>query len=142
MDIPPIEQMPNLSERLGESGMDKIRYTGKHNPKRLRHSTNIANTVIQQMQFFRPNAWCCPVNDLIIGAAHLDGHQSKPLNINRLFNILQCMEVINRREIITMTNLEPRQAQKYLRAIKFIIPHLQSHFAATTDLSQPQHFSY
>lgn len=138
MNVPPIEEMTHLAKRLGQSGMDPIRYAGKGNTRKEPNSTNLENTVIHAMQATQPNTPHCQVNELVSAAAYLDSHQSKPLNINRLFNILRCIEMINTREIITMTNLDKRQAQKYLRATKFILPYLQSHFDPTTGSSQPQ----
>jgi len=133
MDIAPIEEMQNLKARLGESGTDRIRYAGRTNIHRQRGSTNINNTVLEQMQPLKPNTRGCKVNDFITAAAHLYPQQSRPLNINRLFNILQSMETINTREVIKMTNLQPRQAQKYVRAVKFALPFIERAFR-TGDL--------
>ncbi|WP_349343558.1 hypothetical protein [Marinobacter sp. MMG032] len=137
MDIRPIEEMTHLAARLGQSGMDRIRYAGKANPTKQPRSTNIENIVLIQMQTVRPNTPGCRVNELIEGAAILDTNQSKPLNINRIFNILQCMQVINTREIKTMTGLNKRQAQKYMRAVKFILPYLEAHF---NSIEESDHF--
>jgi hypothetical protein len=135
MNVLPIEEMTHLAKRLGHSGMDPIRYARKANTSKEPNSTNLENTVIRSMQATQPNTPHCQVNDLVAAAANLDSHQSKPLNINRLFNILRCIEMINTREIMTMTNLDKRQAQKYLRAVKFIIPYLGSHFRSTAASS-------
>ena len=137
MDISPIEEMTHLAARLGQSGMDRIRYAGKANTEKQPHSQNLENTVIAEMQTVRPNTPGCTVNALIEGAAILDTNQSKPLNINRIFNILQCIQLINTREIRKMTGLNKRQAQKYMRAVKFIIPYLEAHFKS---IEEPDHF--
>jgi hypothetical protein len=137
LDIRPIEEMTHLAARLGQSGMDRIRYAGKANTEKQPRSTNIENTVLTEIQTVRPNTPGCTVNELIAGAASLDINQSKPLNINRIFNILQCIQVINTREIKTMTGLNKRQAQKYMRAVKFIIPYLESYF---NSIEAPDHF--
>ena len=113
--------------------MDRIRYPHQADTRKQSRSTNIENTVIQPMQTVHPNNRHCQVNTLIEAAASFDDHQTKALNINRIFNILQCMEVINTREIMIMTNLEKRQAQKYLRAVKFILPYIESHFHSTDN---------
>lgn len=136
MNVPPIEEMTHLAERLGQSGMDPIRYAGKANTNKEPKAINIKNTVFDAMQHTQPNTPHCQVNDLVSAAARLDCHQTKPLNVNRLFNILQRIEMINTREIITMTSLDKRQAQKYLRAVKFIIPYLESHFQSIPDHSR------
>jgi len=128
LDIRPIEEMTHLAKRLGESGMDRIRYAGKANTEKQPRATNIKNTILAEMQSVNPNTPGCMVNELISVAATFDTSQSKALNINRLFNILQCMPLINNREVKLMTGLEQRQAQKYVRAIKFIIPFLERHF--------------
>ncbi|MCD1628451.1 hypothetical protein [Marinobacter shengliensis] len=130
MHVVPIDEMFHLSKRLGNSGIDRIRYAGKANTEREPRSTNIPNTVIKQMQFVQPNQSGCPVAEYIEAASILDISDSKPLNVNRLYNILQCIEMINTREIITMTDLSKRHAQKYLRAIKFVLPFLERHFSA------------
>lgn len=135
MNVPPIEEMTHLKERLGKARVYIIRYARRANTEKEPRSTNIENTVIRQMQDVKPNTPMCRVNDLVSAAAHLDIHQSQPLHINRLLSILQCIQMINTREIIKMTGLEKRQAQKYLRAAKFIIPHLHSHFNPATDLT-------
>jgi hypothetical protein len=130
MYIAPIEEMVNLSRRLGNSGIDRIRYAGKADTSRQPGATNLPNTVLKHMQSVRPNDPGCPVGELIDAAARLDSNNSKPLNVNRLYNILQCIEMINTREIITMTDLGDKQARKYLRAIKFVLPFLERHFSA------------
>lgn len=129
MHVPPIDQMVNLSKRLGNSGLDRIRYAGKANNQKQPRSTNIPNTVLGPMQFVRPNEPGCKVAEWMEAASRFDSNDSKPLNINRLYNILQCIELINVREIQTMTDLGVRHAQKYLRAIKFVLPFLEDHFS-------------
>ena len=129
MHIAPIEEMLNLSKRLGNSGIDRIRYAGKANTQKQPRSTNLPNTVLIPMQSVRPNDPGCPVGEWIEVASRLDSNDSKPLNINRIYNILQCIEMINVREIQTMTDLSQRHAQKYLRAVKFVLPFLEDHFS-------------
>lgn len=72
------------------------------------------------------------VDDIIEGVARLDHHNksgkhSIPLSVTRIYNILQCMEVINTQEIRYMLGVDTRQAQKYLKAIKLCLFHIQRH---------------
>jgi len=129
MHIAPIIEMTNLSKRLGNSGIDRIRYAGKANTQKQPRASNVPNTVLVPMQFVRPNTPGCEVAEWIDAASRLDSNDSRPLNINRLYNILQCIEMINVREIQTMTDLGKKQAQKYLRAVKFVLPFLEDHFS-------------
>ena len=43
----------------------------------------------------------------------------------RLFNIFQCMPVINTREIQRMMAIDDRQARKYMQAAKLAHPFLE-----------------
>lgn len=130
LHVPPIEEMSHLSKRLGNSGIDRIRYAGRANTEKQPRSFNLPNTLIQKMQFVKPNDPGCPVGDWMEAASRLESGDTKPLNINRLYNILHCIEMINTREIMVMTGLSKRHAQKYLRAIKFVFPFLEEHFSA------------
>ena len=127
-DILPIEEMPSLAKRIGKSGVERVRYHRIADTTPQKGATNIQNTVINQMQHYQPNTLGCPVGEFIEVAATFDINQSRPLNINRLYNILQCMPLINNREIIKMTGLSVSQAGKYLRAVMLILPFLEKHF--------------
>jgi len=124
----PIEEMPNLSKRLGKSGVERARYHRIKDTSKQKGATNIENTVLNQMQYVSPNTLGCPVNEYIESAASFDINHTRPLNINRLFNILQCMEIINTREVSKMCDMSKQQAQRYVRAIKFILPFLEREF--------------
>ena len=127
-DILPIEEMPSLAKRLGKSGVERARYHRIADTTPQKGATNIKNPIINQMQHYQPNTLGCPVGEFIEAAASFDINQDRPLNINRLYNILQCMPMINNREIVKMTGLSDRQARKYLRSVKFILPFLEKHF--------------
>ena len=116
--------MSNLSSRLGKSGCDRIRYMSNADTSKQPGSTNIPNSVIQQMQYLLPNTPNCRVGQYIEAASLFDSNNDKPLNINRIYNILQCIETINTREVMAMTELDKRQAQKYVRAVKFVLPYI------------------
>lgn len=124
-DILPIEEMPSLAKRLGKSGVERVRYPKIADTTPQKGATNIKNPIINEMQHYQPNTLGCPVGELIESAASFDINQERPLNINRLYNILQCMPMINNREIVKMTGLTKGQAGKYLRSIKFILPFLE-----------------
>ena len=132
----PIDTMSNLSARLGKARVDRIRYVNHASTERLHKSTNIPNTLIELMQTKEPYAHGCWVDDIIQGVARLEHHQttggSKPLSVSRLYNILQCVELINTRELMALMNVEQRQAQKYLKAIKLIMFHINRHLALTS----------
>jgi hypothetical protein len=125
--------MRNLALRLGKAKVDRIRYVTLQNTQRLAKSQNIDNTVMRLMQFKEPYADDCYVDDIVQGIARLD-HQmtkgvSKPLNVSRLYNVLQCMPLINTREVMAMMDIDTRQAQKYVKACKLVIFHIHRHNA-------------
>jgi len=116
--------MPHLKARLGKARTDRVRYAGTGDNRKEKGATNITNTLIQQMQFKQPHDYGCPIADVLYGAANIDSNQAIPLSVNRLYNILQSVETINTREVSKMTGLEKRQAQRYVRAVKFAMPHI------------------
>lgn len=122
MEVKPIDQMPHLMARLGKARTDRIRYTGQANLRRQPASTNIHNTLMDKMQYVvvHDNS---QVDDILHGVALMDQH-SIPLSVSRLYNILQCMEMINTREVMKMMGIDKRQAQRYVRAIKLAFPIL------------------
>ena len=125
-NIRSIDEMPALAARLGKARTDRIRYVGQANTQPLKGSTNIPNSVIGAMQYVAPHKLGCPIADVLSGASHLDQNQRVPLSVDRLYNILQCMPVINTREVMKMMAVDKRQAQRYVRAIKFALPHISS----------------
>lgn len=129
----PIESMPTLYAHLLASGkkavIDRIRYSGKMNPTRLPKSRNIPNTVLSFMQSQEPHAGG-PVDDIIQGIARLDHHQSAsstPLSASRLHAMLQTIPLINTREVGAMLDVDQRQAQKYVKALKLCIFHIEKY---------------
>jgi hypothetical protein len=131
-----IDAMPLFSAHLGKSRVDRIRYSRVMNTQRQPRARNIDNTLMDFMQRHQPHAENCPIDDIIQGIARLDHQQttggSKPLSVNRLYNILQCMPVINTREVMAMMVIEERQAQKYIKAIKLVMFHINRHLALTS----------
>ena len=121
-----IDEMPTLKAQLGKARTDRIRYYGKADLRKQPNSTNVANTVLTHMQTVEPYKPGCPIADVLYGVAHMDNNQSKPLSIDRLYTVLQCIELINTREVMSMMAVDKRQAQRYVRAIKFALPHISS----------------
>lgn len=132
-----IDDLPNLKASLGKARVDKIRYAGQEDNSKLANSTNLKNTVLQFMQDKVPGTPGCWVDDIIQGVARLDHQQTEkrpvPLNVARLYNILQCVELINTRELMKMLDVEKRQAQKYLKAMKLIITAIERHLSTVED---------
>ena len=63
---------------------------------------------MQDKQVGDPGCW---VDDIIQGVVRLDYGNSVPLSATRLYNILQCVEMINTREVMKLMDIELRQAQ-------------------------------
>ena len=118
--------MPSLKARLGKARTDRVRYTGNADHTHQRCATNIPNTVISEMQFKRPTDYGCTIADVLQGAANMDTQRYVPLSINRIYNVLQSVKLINTREVMVMMAIDKRQAQRYVRAIKFVMPYLTS----------------
>lgn len=129
-EIPSIDDMPHLKARLGKARTDRIRYAGQEDPSKQKYVTNIANTVLDSMQFVSLHKPGCPVTDILTGAAWLDPSQAKPLSVDRLFNLFQCVQTINAREVMKMMAVDQRQARRYVRAAKFALPHLETQVKA------------
>lgn len=128
----PIEHMPNLMQRLGKARVDRIRYVDRANTTPLYKSQNIPNTLMEFMQDRQPCTPGCWVDDIIQGVARLEHGNSLPLSVSRLFNILQCVELLNTRELMALMDIEKRQAQKYLKAIRLIMFAINKHLALTS----------
>lgn len=131
--VRPIDEMPLLAAQLGKAKTDRIRYyqLGADETKQPR-STNLHNTVIEHMQGRSTNDYDNSVSDIIYGVAQSFGDEDKgrpiPLSTQRIYNILQCVRVINTREVMKALNVNQRQAQRYVRAIKFALPFIEQHF--------------
>lgn len=137
-----IDDMPNLKASLGKAKVDRIRYhqSGPDSSK-LKGSSNINNTILAFMQDKVPGEPGCWVDDIVQGVARLDHqqtkHRSPPMSVTRLYTILQTMAVINTRELMKLLNVELRQAQKYLKAVKLIITAVERHLASTEQQNPP-----
>ena len=106
------------------------------NTARLPRSRNLENTLIHFMQTCEIGDPACWVDDIIQGVIRLDHYagakQSIPLSAARIYNILQCIEMINTREIMAMMDIDLRQAQVYLKAVRLIMDRIHIHLARTS----------
>ena len=129
-EVPSIDEMPHLSQRLGKSTSDRIRYHQRGKHRKEPYAQNIHNSVMHTFRHKQPSDRHCPCNDVIQGIASLD-HQpctqraQTPLSVSRIYGVLQCMPIINTQEVMRMMAIEKRQAQRYVRAIKLILPQLE-----------------
>lgn len=133
MQVYDIEDLPTFKQRIGKAGCDRVKYADVADPTPMYRGTNVKNTVIGDVQGMGANDSFCGVNDIIAGMVRLD-HQSSsrqniPLSKKRLYNILQMMPVINTREVQKMLRIEKRQAQKYVKACKIMMPFLEEYFS-------------
>ena len=123
MDILPIDEMPYLKKQLGKARTGRIRYHQKGTYRRQPAATNITNTVYKEVQGI-DSIFNHPLQDVLTGLVQNENH-NKPISINSVFTILQCMQVINSKEIGLMFDIEQRQAQKYLQVIKAALPFIE-----------------
>ena len=125
-----IDDMPSLKNTMKKYSHERIKYF--HDPTPMKRGQNITNTVVYDMQCRSPSNPYCGVSDIVAGVCRLDHynqkHRNTPLSQNRMYNILQCMEVINTREIKKMLQCGDRQAQVYLRASRICVERLEKHF--------------
>jgi len=132
MQVFDIEDLPTFKDQIGKAGCDRIKYVDVADSTPVARGTNVLNTVLDYVQGMGPSDSFCGVNDIVAGVARLD-HQSStrhsiPLSKKRLYNILQMMPVINCREVQKMLGVEKRQAQKYVKACKIMMPFLEEYF--------------
>ena len=123
MDILPIDGMPYLKNQLGKARTGRIRYHQKGTYRRQPAATNVTNTVYKEVQKI-DSIFNHPLQDVLNGFVRLPG-DDKPMSINSVFTILQCMQVINSREIGLMFDIGDRQARKYLQVIKAALPFIE-----------------
>ena len=123
MEILPIDEMPYLKKQLGKARTGRIRYHQKGTYRRQPAATNITNTVYKEVQEI-DSIFNHPLQDVLTGLVQNENH-NKPISINSVFTILQCMQVINSKEIGLMFDIGQRQAQKYLQVIKAALPFIE-----------------
>lgn len=139
-DIPvreyPIDTMHTLLAKLSKAQADRIRYTNQADPSKEAGFRNIPNTLLQFMQHIELGTPGCWVDDIIQGVVRLDWGNSIQLSATRLLNILQCVEMINTREVMKLMGVEKRQAQKYIKATKLTMDMIHRHLSRTSGDSR------
>ena len=125
MGIIPISAMKHLSARLGKHKTNVIRYHELANNSKQACATNIPNTVQKRMQLKNPSDVHCPIADLIVGTACSFIMGNKPMSVTSFYQIFQCIELINTREVKKLLGIGDRQARQYVRAVKHILPFLE-----------------
>lgn len=133
MDILPIESMPNLSKRLGKAGCDRIR--AGQLTRNSQTSRSLKNTVKLQMQGFQPGH-PGDLSDILTGAARSQSDGDKSLNIERLYVLFQCLEYIDTKAVMKITQLAERQARRYVAACRLALPYLEKYFRKDIDYDQ------
>lgn len=122
MDILPIDQAIHLKNHLSKDRIARIRYHQLGTGQRQPGAVNIDNHLLQQMQTVEMNTGSA-VEDVLYGLAQSNGN-GRPLNVGYLFVILQCMEVINSRQVQLALQVSQRQAQKYVQTVRVALPFL------------------
>lgn len=137
-----IHEMKSLKKSLGKYFEERIDY--EHDPTPVVRGVNLENTVQDSMQGRSPSNPYCGVSDIIAGVCRLDHYNQKgrntPLSQNRMYNILQCMEIINTREIKKMMGVGDRQARVYVRACRVALPFLEHYFEEHGDFLEAPDF--
>jgi len=118
--------LSDFTEHLGKARADRIRYHQAGGKQHKAPGVNIPNTVIQRIQNIS-SAFDGPIENILHTACIREANRI-PLNTGRLLNVLQCITLINTREVQTMMNLDKRQASEYVRAAKFAIPFIEKAF--------------
>jgi len=131
-----IDEMPHLSQSLGKAGADRIRHHQSPKQPKGPKERRIANPwreLMEDREIGTPGCW---VDDIIQGVARLDwqstGKRSIPLNVSRLYAILQTLDEISTPLLMDMLAVEQRQAQKYFKAVKLIMFHIRRHLLGTS----------
>lgn len=121
MRIPLIDKFVGLCVILGRARTAKVRYAQRGTYRRQPGATNLDNPILDQVQSRHPSG---AVDDILTGAARTEAGGQKPLSVSRLYAILQVMPIINTRQIQLMLALDPRQARRYLAALRLALPFL------------------
>lgn len=131
MKVLEIHEMEHLSKRIGSDGMNRLNYMHNPEPVKGKNVMNVRNTVLMDMQGRRAGDPFCPADDIIKGVVRLDHYSTTradkniPLSTKRMYAILQTMEVINTREVICLLGCGERQARRYVKACKIVMPFLE-----------------
>ncbi|MAC32440.1 MAG: hypothetical protein CME38_02405 [Haliea sp.] len=135
-----IDNFPTLTKRLGRAKTARIRYAQKGRYPKTTHRGGFINTVLEPMQGIEAGHGH-PVEDVLYGLAHCR-NDKRPIRSSNLIAVLQCMPIINTREICVMFDISERQAMKYKQIIKAALPFIEdtlyprSNDHAQTETSQ------
>lgn len=127
----PIDASLKLRDQLGKARAGRIRYAqwGRYPKTPGSHGIhNPAHEAVQDIEIGRGHA----VEAILYGFAN-STDSNRPLAVTSLLTILQCVEIINSREISIMFAISPRQARKYFQVIKSALPFI---VRATQEKSQ------
>lgn len=117
-----IDSLPGFTNHLGKARTARIRYAQRGKYPKTPGSRGIANPILEAMQEIEVGRGH-PVEDILYGFAH-STDDGRPLGVTSLLTILQCMPVINSREISIMFAVSPRQARKYFLIVKIALPFI------------------
>lgn len=121
---PSIDEMPNLSARLGKAKCDRIRMHMLDKPsigtKRTRW---IANPHWEFLQATEPNSGGF-ADDIISGVAALSDDKETRLSATRLHVLLASNAALSTDLISAGLKIDQRQARRYMAAAKLAIFHL------------------
>lgn len=117
-EIPPISEMKSLMERLDKSTVDRIRSATKPIPKRKQRG-GFPNPIFEEAR----DMLSIPTNiaDVLTGAINSVGGR---VNYVRIFNLFQSLDYIDTRRVQIITELNERQAQRYVQICRIALPHL------------------
>lgn len=123
----PIDEMPNLSARLGKAKCDRIRM---HQMDKQAIGTKrtrwISNPHQQLLQSTEPNNGSF-IDDILNGIASLDSSGSESVSATRLHVLLAENVKISSDLIIIGLKIDARQARRYMAAAKLAIFHISRH---------------
>ena len=134
----PLDEMESLKDCLLQHKIDRIRYIENNRTPHAKPRRITPNPLCDILASYKPydGSW---VEDIILGVARLDHHSTSngnpTLSASRILTILQCMPEVSTPDIERMFEIETRQAQKYLKAAKLALFHLQRHISATRSKS-------
>jgi len=121
--IPLVDTSQCLINGMSKAKAARIRYAQKGTYRAQPYAKNIDNPVLDTVQGIDAGRGH-PVEEILYGFAQAADHQ-QPLNTSCLLVILQCMPVINTREVQLMLAVGDRQARKYVQAVKAALPYIE-----------------
>lgn len=116
--IYPLSEMRSLREQLGKATQDRIRSATKSSPIR-KSRTGFDNPIYLQARdlITIPPTVC----DIVTGAINTTGER---INYRRIFNLFQSLSYIDTRRVQNITELDERQARRYVQICRIALPHL------------------